>query len=360
MLSHSKLSKSFWGEALNTAVHLINRSPSHALDGDVPEWVWKGKDVSYDHLRVFGCRAFVHIPKDERSKLDSKTKECIFLGYGNGEFGYRLWDPIEKKLVRSRDVVFFEKETIENVQNLDKAKTSSRNYVDLTPISKINQNTQNTETNQPSPSPLTEPNDPQEEENDPQIKIPSNEASQEQELRRSSRDRRANTRYSTNDFVLLVDGGEPEFFEEVIESEHKKKWLEAMQDEIKSLHENNTFELVELPKGKKVLKNKWVYRVKFEGQENKPRYKARLVVKGFDQKKGVDFEEIFSPVVKMSSIRAVLGLAASLDLEIEQLDVKTAFLHGDLEEELYMEQPEGFVKKGQEHLVCKLRRSLYV
>jgi Reverse transcriptase (RNA-dependent DNA polymerase) len=93
--------------------------------------------------------------------------------------------------------------------------------------------------------------------------------------------------------------------------------------------------------------------MKSEGQEAKPRYKARLVVKG------VDFEEIFSPVVKMSSIRVVLCLTASLDLEIEQLDVKTAFFHGDLEEELYMKQPECFEKKGQEHLVCKLRRSLY-
>jgi Reverse transcriptase (RNA-dependent DNA polymerase) len=86
--------------------------------------------------------------------------------------------------------------------------------------------------------------------------------------------------------------------------------------------------------------------VKSECQEAKPRYKAWLVVKGFDQKKGVHFEEIFSPVVKMSSIRVVLGLAASLDLEIKQLDVKTAFLHGDLEEELYMKQPEGFEKIG--------------
>jgi hypothetical protein len=135
MFSHSKLSKGFWSEALNMALHLINRSPSHVLDGDISIRVWKGKDIFYDHLRVFGCRIFVHMHKDERSKLDSKTKECIFLGYENGEFGYKLWDPIEKKLVRSRDVVFFEQEIIDNVQNLDKAKTSSRNFTDLTLIS---------------------------------------------------------------------------------------------------------------------------------------------------------------------------------------------------------------------------------
>ena len=115
-----------------------------------------------------------------------------------------------------------------------------------------------------------------------------------------------------------------------------------MQEEMKSLHENLTYELVKLPKGKRALKNKWVYRIKMEEQSTKPRYKARLVVKGFSQKQGVEFEEIFAPVVKMTSIRVVLGIASSLDLEIEQMDVKTAFLHGDLEEEIYMEQPEGF------------------
>ena len=88
------------------------------------------------------------------------------------------------------------------------------------------------------------------------------------------------------------------------------------------------------------------------------KYKARLVVKGFGQKHGVDFDEIFSPVVKMSSIRVALGLIASMDLELEQLDVKTTFLQGDLEEEIYMAQPKGFEFKGKEHLVCKLKKSL--
>ena len=110
-----------------------------------------------------------------------------------------------------------------------------------------------------------------------------------------------------------------------------------MQEEMKYLQENDTYELVKLPKGMRALKNKWVFRIKNEEKNSKPRYKAKLVVKGFGQRNGVDFEEIFSPVVKMSSIRAVLGLAAYLDLEIEQMDVKTAFLHGDLDKEIYME-----------------------
>ncbi|CAM8949434.1 unnamed protein product [Rhodiola kirilowii] len=132
-----------------------------------------------------------------------------------------------------------------------------------------------------------------------------------------------------------------------------------MKSEIESLLKNDTYDLVELPKGRKVLKNKWIFRLKRDENQQLTKFKARLVVKGFDQKAGVDFNEIFSPVVKMTSIRVILGMAASMDLEVEQLDVKTAFLHGDLDEELYMEQPEGFEIEGKEHMVCRLRKSLY-
>ena len=90
-----------------------------------------------------------------------------------------------------------------------------------------------------------------------------------------------------------------------------------MEEEIQSLKENQMFDLVRLPDGRKALKNKWVFKLKTEENNPNPRYKARIVVKGCNQKKGIDFEEIFSPVVKMTSIRAILGLAAKLDLEIE-------------------------------------------
>ena len=99
------------------------------------------------------------------------------------------------------------------------------------------------------------------------------------------------------------------------------------------------------------MHNRWVYRIKNEHDGSK-RYKARLVVKGFQQKEGIDYTKIFSPVVKMSTIRLVLEM-------VKQLDVKTTFLHGDLEEDLYMIQPQGFTVQGQENIVCKLRKSLY-
>ncbi|KAL6347739.1 hypothetical protein AAG906_026268 [Vitis piasezkii] len=140
-------------------------------------------------------------------------------------------------------------------------------------------------------------------------------------------------------------------YEEAMGDENKMKWVDAMQDEMKSLHENHSFELVKLPKGKRALKNRWVYKVKQKEHTSQPCYKARLVVKGFSQKKCIDFDEIFSLVVKMSSIHVVLGLTTSLDLEIEHMDFKTSFLHGDLDREIYMEQLEGFTIK-EKRIMC--------
>ena len=131
-----------------------------------------------------------------------------------------------------------------------------------------------------------------------------------------------------------------------------------MREEMNSLGKNDTYELTELPKGKKTLKNKWVFKLKND-DEKLLKYKVHLVVKGFGQKQGIDFDEIFSPVVKMFSIRVILGLAASMNIELEELDVKTTFLHGDLDGEIFMEQPKGFKVKGMENMVYKLKKSLH-
>ena len=320
----------------------------------MPEKVWTGKEVSYDHLRVFGCRAFVHIPKDERSKLDPKAKQCIFIGYGHEEFGYRLYDPVDKKVVRSRDVVFLEDQTIEDIDKLESAESSTNDLVDLDPLNPPVVHDIDEEVQTPHDDAAEDDVEPEiEGEQSPQEPLPQTP------LRRSTREKQPSRKYSSNEYVMISDQGEPKTYQEVLKHENKTEWLKAMKEEMKSLHENHTYDLVKPPKGKKILKNKWVFRRKNDGNSSQPRFKARLVVKGFDQRKGVDFDEIFSPVVKMSSIRTVLGIAASMNLEVEQLDVKTAFLHGDLEEEIYMEQPEGFIDKGNDQLVCKLKKSLY-
>ncbi|KAL6977755.1 hypothetical protein U1Q18_052729 [Sarracenia purpurea var. burkii] len=270
--------------------------------------------------------AYVHVPKDERSKLDDKTKKCVFVGYGLDEFGYRLFDPINRKLIRSRDVIFMENHTIDDIDKAEKGVPTPENEemvdVDPVPIVLIPMAANDVPIeNQGMDLHVDNPNDFIDVDSSVETNVDNdaehaNENVEEpivaNEPRRSTRDRRPSIRYSPNEYVFLTDGGEPESFKEAMEDENKKDWMEVMEDEMQSLRENNTFELVKLPKGKKVLKNRWVYRVKQDEHTSQPRYKARLVVKGFTQRKGVDFGEIFAPVVKMQSIRVVLGLALVL------------------------------------------------
>ena len=135
--------------------------------------------------------------------------------------------------------------------------------------------------------------------------------------------------------------------------------MSAMEKEMKSLHENKVWNLVELPKDRKVVGSKWVFKQKVGANGSVERYKARLVAQGFSQKFGLDYDETFCPVVRFESVRTVIALAVQNGLKLHQLDVATAFLNGELDEEIFMKQPEGFAVKGQEHLVCRLNRSIY-
>ncbi|KIK13985.1 hypothetical protein PISMIDRAFT_17612 [Pisolithus microcarpus 441] len=132
------------------------------------------------------------------------------------------------------------------------------------------------------------------------------------------------------------------------------KWFDAMRDELKSIEERKVWTLVNPPSGRKLVKSRWVFAIKSDG-----RYKARLIAKGFTQEYGIDFEDTFSPVARFETVRILLAHAAQNNWEMEAVDVKTAFLYGKLDEEIYMEQPEGFKVKGQEHMVYRLLRSLY-
>ena len=178
---------------------------------------------------------------------------------------------------------------------------------------------------------------------------------------------KAPSRYGYADFMAyafvvaeVVNADEPRNYSEAVKGNEKSQWLTAMKEHIQSLYKNKTWRLVDRPKNQKVVGCKWVFKRKQEAVENgKLRFKARLVAQGFAQREGVDFNEIFSLVVKHRLIRLVLSLIAQFDLELEQMDVKTAFLYGDLEETIYMRQQEGFEVKGKEDQVCLLQRSLY-
>nr|KYP54197.1 Retrovirus-related Pol polyprotein from transposon TNT 1-94 [Cajanus cajan] len=257
MLSDAKLPKHFLGEALYTVVHVINLTPTVILNSEVPEKIWFGKNASYDHLRVFVCKAFVHIPRDERSKLDAKTRQCILIGYGEDEFGYRFYDPVEKKLVRSRDVQFMEDQTIEDIDKVEKTTPEKdRNLTDIDPMRLPIHNLDNVDG---SVQPGEQHDDVDDQQLGGGLDVPIDDDQEEHEmshdeniddapephqvqLRRSNRQRQPSTRYSSDEYVTLIDGGEPECFEEALESEEKQQWLDAMQDEMKSLYDNHTYD----------------------------------------------------------------------------------------------------------------------
>ncbi|KAL0424733.1 UNVERIFIED_CONTAM: Retrovirus-related Pol polyprotein from transposon TNT 1-94 [Sesamum radiatum] len=306
MLISSGLPKSFWGEALVTAAYLINRSPSVPLNGKIPESVWTGHAVDISSLRVFGCSAFVHQSVD---KLAPRSQKCVFIGYPDGIKGYRLWlrsQPGFKVLI-SKDVIFNENE----MPCLDNSQDKNNDNLDIT------------------------------------FNKEDNQQGEENEER---------TWYNDFHIALNIEPNEPSSVEEALKSENSKNWLSAMAEEMKSLKDNNTWVLVPKPKSCSVVDCKWIFKIKEE--DTSKRFKARLVAKGFTQKEGIDYTE--APVVKYTTVRIILALTAHFNWELKQMDVKTAFLHGDLEENIYMQQPDVFVDKSKPDYVCLLKKSLYM
>jgi hypothetical protein len=253
--------------------------------------------VNYYFLKTFGCEAFVHINKENRTKLEVKSKKCTFIGYDVNDFSYSLWDYENHRIIRSRDVIFNEKVMYKDqVQG----KIQKKEILEYTVLDEI--------TEKEIPKVPKNQNVQQQEQ-----KIPQNPASV---VRRSTRLSRPPERYSPSlYYLLLTDSGEPECYEDTIQVDTKKKWEQGMKEEMDSLVNNRTWDLVQLPLRKRALQNKWVYKLK-EEDGGKKWYKARLVVKGSAQKKDIYFNEIFSLLVKMNSIRTILSLVVVEDLHL--------------------------------------------
>ena len=170
-------------------------------------------------------------------------------------------------------------------------------------------------------------------------------------LRRSTQESRAPNRYvSSLDYVMLTDCKEPSCYNKAMLHDDKLKWERAMQSKMDLLHKNATWDLVQVPSGKRALPCKWVQKLKVTDSESKPKYKARLVAKGFRQQQGIDFEEIFSPIVKMTTLRCVLALVIRMDQVLVQIDDKTMFLHDDLHKEIYIQQKKVLREKAK--IIC--------
>ncbi|KAB2605263.1 hypothetical protein D8674_004980 [Pyrus ussuriensis x Pyrus communis] len=361
MLSGKHIPKTFWPEAVNWTVHILNRSPTFAVRSKTPEEAWSGVKPSVNYFRIFGCISHVHVPDNRRIKLDNKSQKCIFLGVSDESKAYRLFDPISQKIIVSRDVVFEEdqswdweacyKEAI--VANLEwETDEEVETEVDANEESEISSTEEYEDSGETEDSEDVEEVDHGAQEDSPH----------------EARTRRPPTWMNDyesgqglseeEDFVnlaLFIDS-DPMFYEDAVKNE---KWRAAMNVEIEAIERNDTWELTELPTGSKVIGVKWVYKTKLNENGEVDKYKARLVAKGYSQKYGIDYDEVFAPVARLDTIRVVISMAAQKGWEIYQLDVKSAFLHGEINEEVFVAQPPGYEKTGQEHKVYKLKKALY-
>ena len=335
MMAHAGLPEKYWAEAVETVSYIRNRTPTSALAGNkTPLEVWSGRKPDVSHMRVFGCMAYAHVPEKLRQKLDQKAVKLRFVGYSVHSKGYRLLDERTSQVYTRRDVIFNE----QDFGRSTKKPTRSDGPETVEVQSKSD----------------TEP-EPEEHEEPPQ-------------RRHSERTRQTPVRYGRDEYIAAsaqhvayaaCQITEPQTMEEALSDELSDEWKQAADSEYHSLMENETWELVPLPKGRKPIGSRWVFKVKYGSNGEIKRFKARVVAKGYAQKAGIDYEETFSPVVKFQSIRTLLAFAIQNDMLLHQMDVVTAFLNGTLEEDIYMEQPVGYIERGKEGLVCKLKKSLY-
>ncbi|GJR16231.1 retrotransposon protein, putative, ty1-copia subclass [Tanacetum coccineum] len=309
MMNLTTLSLSFWDYALETATRILNMVPTKKVD-KTPYELWYGKVPNLSYLKIWGCEALVK--RDTPDKLQQRSVKCIFIGYPKETMGYYFYFPPENKIVVARYAEFLEK-------NLLSQEVSGR-AEELEEIQ--DKDTSPSENTSEIPMEVEGFKPPQEE------VVP---------IRRSARTHRAPDRLCLNVEVeehSLRDLNEPNNYKAAILDPKSDKWVDTVG-------------------------SKWLFKKKTDMDGIVHTYKACLVAKGYTQIYRVDYEETFSPVADIRAIRILIAKAAFYDYEIWQMDVKTTFLNGYLNKDIYMVQPEGFVDPNHPRKVWKLKRSIY-
>jgi hypothetical protein len=295
MLSGRNVPKSFWPEALKWATYVLNRSPTLSVKDMTPEEAWTGRKPTVHHFRVFGCLAYVHIHDAHRKKLDDKSIPCFLLGISEESKGYKLYDPSNKRVIISKDVVFEESKSWQWENDKSKKQTESdstsssgeqdANIEDIEVENNADENLLHNDSDhnsQVSEDTITYSSD----ELTPRVtKRPSylDDYVTGEEL--DDDDLQNLAMFSTNDDPITYD-----------EAAKSDVWKRAMDQEIESIEKNNTWELVTLPEGARKVGVKWIYKTKLNEKGEVEKHKARLVAKGYSQQQGVDYNEVFAPV----------------------------------------------------------------
>jgi hypothetical protein len=363
MLAAARLPKEFWGEAVHTACYLKNLIPQNSKTKS-PEEIWTGKKPSGKHLRVFGCIAYPTVPKEQQTdKLDNTAIRGVFVGYERSTKHYRIYNPISRSIRLYTSVKFDENtmggsllqgeqtthssiaETPEAVFDLEEEEISPRN-------NRINDiNDQNNDISDQNTD-INDSNDEIGSNIDVRTREDNSTEAEQLEERypttRSGRVIRLPARYDNNRLALSIrydssseEVPTPSTYIEAISSKYQRQWSIAIKEQLNSLAANNTWTEVDKPKGINLVTPKWVFKVKRLPNGQIDKYKARLVARGFTQQYGIDYLETLSPVVRLESLRIIFAIAAAKRLVLHQMDVVSAYLIGELQDEVYLEPPEG-------------------
>lgn len=387
IIYQNNIAKELWGELLTAFTYIKNRVLHSNDDSHTPFEKLFNKRPEVSHLRVLGSTCY-YPNVDIHGKLEPRALIGVLVGYEEEGTNYRIWDG-RQIIVRKRII------TKEQVQKdgppvvseaLWILPSGDEEQILLDPVPEPNNNLiPNPSANDPilhpgflrppstgEPSSSTQaliPNAP-----GAPLKAPAPQEVREnfsspdiptQRLWRSSErlaSQTMTTEQSMHAAVMYTEENQlntPVTYSEAMSGSDALRWKEACNDEIKSLIKNKTWTLVPLPSGNRALTCKWVFRIKTDAKGNIQKYKARLVAKGFLQIEGVEFYETFSPVTKFTSVRILVAMAATFDWPLFHMDVKTAFLNGDLQETIYMKQPEGYEDPDHPNFVCLLQKSLY-
>ncbi|KAM1762795.1 hypothetical protein ACFX12_005393 [Malus domestica] len=394
LLQTAQMPPKFWSFACQTAIYLINRMPTPILSNQSPFEVLYGAVPVIHHLRTFGCACYPLLRPYNTTKLQPKTTKCIFLGYASRYKGFICYVVSQNRFFISRHVVFSENDfPYKDLLAHTTSKSSCSVILDhqpsppiVTPHHIVTILPQDPHTSpvssslSPSPSPTqspchASPSFPQSitgAVSDTHIPVVLDHSPETLQvvpsippLNLHPMQTRSKSGISKKKVFLSALAAskdvdlsicEPSTYKSALKS---SIWFQAMQEEISALHGQGTWSLVSLPVNKNLVGCKWVFKIKRHSDGSIARHKARLVAKGFSQEPGIDYSDTFSPVVKPTTVRIVLALAAHFHWSLRQLDVKNAFLHGILQEEVYMAQPPGFEDPQNPTLVCKLHKSLY-
>ncbi|GAW08691.1 Gag-Pol polyprotein [Lentinula edodes] len=360
LLEDAKLPYSFWGEAASTFIYIDNFVPSARFPDIVPveAWIMKRQDVA--HLRPFGCKCWATLPRRRTDgKLGRQAVKGQLLGY-MGRRGYRVWIPETKRIEESHDVTFEEGINTNDPDNpAERDLPPTTTTADEPPVA-----------NRPQQTPV--PPEPTWRSERGHVALRRYLESAEYEGRedevRSRGEQWSTEQPIDGTFALVMQSpfsfaatsGElwvPQSFKQAMK--RPDLWLPPMEKEYQTLLAKQCWELVPLPPDANLTGGRWTYTIKFDAEGNLLKRKARYVAQGYTQIQGQDYNKAYGGVACMESVRLVLAIVATLKLSIFQVDFTAAFLNSPITHDVYMKQPKGFVKPGSEHLICKLKKSIY-